>query len=120
MIVHINDKKEIQSDSEHSLNTAKICKDLGEKVGISNLCFLEGLLHDLGKSRQALRKKDIVVSNLWNSPIILTSMVRLLETMFSSDTTSVRRFNKLLNSVIIIDEIQNLLQRLSWSFYFIT
>ncbi|MCD7777755.1 MAG: CRISPR-associated helicase Cas3', partial [Clostridiales bacterium] len=44
----------------------------------------------------------------WESPVILTSMVRLFEVMFSGDTPNIRRFNKLSDSVIIIDEIQNL------------
>lgn len=48
------------------------------------------------------------LSEGWTSPVILTSMVRFLETLFSSDTASVRRFNRLTDSVIIIDEIQNL------------
>lgn len=48
------------------------------------------------------------LSDMWTSPVILTSMVRFLETLFGGDTTSVRRFNKLADSVIIIDEIQNL------------
>ncbi len=48
------------------------------------------------------------LSEGWTSPVILTSMVRFLETLFSADTLSVRRFNRLSDSVIIIDEIQNL------------
>lgn len=48
------------------------------------------------------------LSDGWTSPVILTSMVRLLETLFAADTASVRRFNRLADSVIIIDEIQNL------------
>lgn len=48
------------------------------------------------------------LTDLWTSPVILTSMVRLLEVMFSGDTTNVRRFNRLANSVVIFDEIQSL------------
>lgn len=34
---------------EHLINVANICKDLGNKLKLSNVCYLGGLLHDLGK-----------------------------------------------------------------------
>lgn len=42
----------------------------------------------------------------WSAPIILTTLVQLLNTLFSYKTSSVRRFHSLCNSVIIIDEVQ--------------
>ncbi len=53
-------------------------------------------------------EKYSYLSESWNSPIILTTMVRFLEVLFSNKTRDVRRFNKLKNSVIIIDEVQNI------------
>lgn len=44
----------------------------------------------------------------WDAPIIFTSMVQFLETLFSSGTRRVRRMHNLANSVIIFDEIQSL------------
>lgn len=44
----------------------------------------------------------------WDMPIILTTMVQFLETLFSGGTRNVRRFHQLANSVIIFDEIQTL------------
>lgn len=44
----------------------------------------------------------------WDSPIILTTMVQFLNTLFSDSTQSIRRMNRLANSVIIIDEIQSI------------
>ncbi|HAY72492.1 MAG TPA: hypothetical protein DCY31_01330 [Ruminococcaceae bacterium] len=43
----------------------------------------------------------------WDSPVIATTFVQFLNTLFSSKTSSVRRFQSLCNSVIIIDEIQS-------------
>lgn len=43
----------------------------------------------------------------WGSPIIATSMVQFLNTLFSGKITSVRRMRGLINSVIILDEIQS-------------
>lgn len=74
--------------------------------------------------KQVLGKEDIILehhSNIlmdnvhedykllterWDSPIILTTMVQFLETLFGGGTQSVRRMHNLANSVIIFDEIQ--------------
>ena len=44
----------------------------------------------------------------WDSPIILTTMVQFLETLYSAGTDKCRRMHQLANSVIIFDEIQTL------------
>ena len=46
------------------------------------------------------------LTSSWHSPVILTTMVQLLNTMFSSNKQSIRRFNSLSNAVLIIDEYQ--------------
>lgn len=43
----------------------------------------------------------------WGSPFIATSMVQFLNTMFLGKISSVRRMRGLINSVIIIDEVQS-------------
>ncbi len=42
----------------------------------------------------------------WNSPIVITTLVQFLNTLFSDKTSCIRRFHSLCNSVIIIDEVQ--------------
>lgn len=42
----------------------------------------------------------------WDSPIVATSAVQMLNTLFSSQKSSIRRMNSLCNSVIIFDEVQ--------------
>lgn len=44
----------------------------------------------------------------WSAPIILTTMVQFLESLFSGGTRGARRMHQLANSVIIFDEIQTL------------
>lgn len=44
----------------------------------------------------------------WDSPVIATTMVQLLNTLFSAKTTCVRRMHRLSRSVIIIDEVQSI------------
>lgn len=49
-----------------------------------------------------------VLTENWQSSIVLTTMVQFLETVYNGGTRSVRRFHNLANSVIIFDEIQAL------------
>lgn len=42
----------------------------------------------------------------WDSPIILTTMVQFLETMYKGGTQTVRRLHNLSNSIIVFDEVQ--------------
>lgn len=49
-----------------------------------------------------------LVSENWDAPIVFTTMVQFLETLFSGGTSSVRRMHQLANAVLIFDEIQTL------------
>lgn len=46
--------------------------------------------------------------DVWDSPVIFTSMVQFLESLFGPGTKKIRRMHNLANSVIVFDEIQNL------------
>lgn len=52
--------------------------------------------------------KSKLVSENWDSPIVLTTSVQVLEALFAGGTKSVRRFHPLAKSVLIFDEIQAL------------
>lgn len=43
----------------------------------------------------------------WDKPVIATTMVQFLNTLFSAKTSCVRRMHRLCDSVIIIDEVQS-------------
>jgi CRISPR-associated endonuclease/helicase Cas3 len=47
-----------------------------------------------------------LLTERWDSPIILTTMVQFLDTLFEGGTQNVRRMHNLANSIIIFDEIQ--------------
>ena len=53
----------------------------------------------------ALDERELLTEN-WSSPILLTTLVQLLNTLFSGKTTAIRRFHALCDSVIVIDEVQ--------------
>lgn len=53
--------------------------------------------------------REIVYKKLtenWNSPVIVTTAVQMLNTLFSGQKSSIRRMYNLCNSVIIFDEVQ--------------
>lgn len=49
-----------------------------------------------------------LVSENWDAPIVMTTMVQFLEVLFSGGTRSVRKLHQLANTVLIFDEIQTL------------
>ena len=49
-----------------------------------------------------------ILSENWDAPIVSTTMVQFLETLFGAGTRGVRRLHQLANSVIVFDEIQTL------------
>ncbi len=60
---------------------------------------------DVVRERDDNHLWDYLTEN-WTSPIILTTLVQLLNTMFSSNKRSIRRCHSLYNSILIIDEFQ--------------
>lgn len=52
--------------------------------------------------------KSKILTENWDAPVIYTTSVQLLETMFGGGTGSARRMHQLANSVIVFDEIQTL------------
>ncbi len=71
------------------------------------------LLHYSNVTEEQFNNDDMLddrelLQDSWESRIIITTLVQLLQTMFSGRMSSVRRFSALSNSVIIFDEIQSL------------
>lgn len=58
-----------------------------------------------------LDQRELAVES-WNAPVIITTLVQLLNTLFEGRTTSIRRFQSLCNSVIVIDEVQTVPPRM--------
>ncbi len=53
-------------------------------------------------------KKQNLLAENWDAPIVFTTQVQFLETLFGSGTRGVRRMHQLANSVIIFDEVQTI------------
>ena len=87
------DSKDMKTVLEHHSNLVHDRKDREKEEG--------------GESEEEYNDYKILAEN-WDSPIILTTMVQFMETLYGSGTNSCRRMHQLANSVIIFDEIQTL------------
>lgn len=63
------------------------------------------------ENQEALDTRELLTQT-YDAPIIITTLVQLLHTLFSGKTTAVRRFHALCGSIIIIDEVQTVPSRL--------
>lgn len=84
---------------------AKVIREVVEKEGDAKPWVLEHH-SNLEPEQQSWHSK--LVSENWDAPIVLTTMVQLLEALFSGGTKGVRRLHQLANSILIFDEIQTL------------
>jgi len=53
-------------------------------------------------------RRQSLLSENWDAPIVFTTQVQFLETLFGFGTRSARRMHPLANSVIIFDEVQTI------------
>ena len=58
-----------------------------------------------------LDMRELMIES-WDAPIIITTLVQLLDTLFSGKTSCVRRFQALSNSILVIDEVQTVPNRM--------
>lgn len=65
------------------------------------------VIQDENNDISELSKRELLIQS-WNNPIVITTLVQLLNTMFLGKTSSVRRFASLCNSVIVFDEVQSI------------
>ena len=59
------------------------------------------------KADDELNKQQYFIDS-WDSPIVLTTMVQFFQTLFKGKASHIRRFHQLIDSVVIIDEVQSL------------
>ena len=57
------------------------------------------------QTSEQLDERELLLQS-WESPIVITTLVQLLNSMFGGKTSSIRRFQALCESVIVIDEYE--------------
>lgn len=62
-------------------------------------------------SYEKIAAQELLIDT-WNSPVIITTLVQLLNTFFDGKPSSVRRFHSLADSVIVIDEVQSVPEKM--------
>lgn len=84
-------------------NADEIARYIGDDSAVlrhhSNMVFKQ----DDGEKET---KYKLLTENWLQSPVIATSAVQFLDTLFASKTSAVRRMQALGNAIIIVDEIQ--------------
>lgn len=62
---------------------------------------------DLDSENEQVRQNKILAQN-WDAPIIVTTSVQFLESLFSNRSSSCRKLHRLAGSVILLDEVQTI------------
>lgn len=78
---------------EHHSNVIKDTLDRDESI------------EDLDSKKESFNQYLI---DTWNSPVVLSTMVQFFQTLFKGKSSNIRRFSSLINSVIVLDEVQSL------------
>jgi CRISPR-associated endonuclease/helicase Cas3 len=85
---------------------AQIVRDILEPVGVEAGSVVLEHHSNLTPENQSWRSK--MLSENWDAPVVYTTSVQLLETLFGAGTRGARRMHQLANAVLIFDEIQSL------------
>lgn len=102
-------------------NASSIKEVLGDKYILEHH---SNIVEDFEGSEDKRDEKEYQIyeylKESWESPVILTTIVQLSNTMFKDKSSNIRRFAKLINSVIIIDEVQSLPTKAVYNFNLMT
>lgn len=87
------------------VQTARILKQIfGEENVLEHHCNFD---FDQIKNEEERERVTLAMDN-WDFPIIVTTNVQLFESMFSSKGSDCRKLHNIVNSVIVLDEVQTL------------
>lgn len=85
---------------------AEIVRKILEPEGVEAGSVVLEHHSNLTPEDQTWRSK--ILSENWDAPVVYTTMVQLLETLFGAGTRGARRMHQLANAVLVFDEIQSL------------
>ncbi len=85
---------------------AEVARGILEPEGVEPGSVVLEHHSNLTPEEQSWRGK--ILSENWDAPVVYTTTVQLLETLFGAGTRGARRMHQLANAVLIFDEIQSL------------
>jgi len=91
----------------------KIFQNFPENYVLEHHSLAEILEEDEKKSEEKAKKARQILSENWDAPIIITTNVQILESLFSNRPFACRKLHNLMKSIIIFDEAQTIPQHLA-------
>lgn len=92
-------------------NSEEIKSAVGAEFDTEVLVHHSDLVNSREENKDELDTNDLLTET-WDAPIVITTLVQFLNTLFDGRLSCVRRFKSLCNSVIIIDEVQTVPKRM--------
>ena len=87
---------------------AQVVRDILEPASAPQDQGLVVLEHHGSVTPEQQTWREKILCENWDAPVVYTTMVQFLETLFGSGTRGARRMHQLANAVLIFDEVQTL------------
>ncbi len=87
---------------------AQVVRNILEPVGIPADHGKIVLEHHSSVTPEQQTWREKILCENWDAPVVYTTMVQFLETLFGAGTRGARRMHQLANAVLIFDEVQTL------------
>ncbi len=89
-------------------NADEVRKILEDKDKYGNYVDRVVLEHHSNLTPEEETRRQNLLSQNWDAPVVFTTQVQFLEALFGSGTRGARRMHQLANAVIIFDEVQTI------------
>lgn len=91
---------------DQNADVARKILEQGEAPGSIVLEHHSSFMPDEDSNAEEVASRWEKLSENWDAPVIFTTMVQFLESLFGAGTSSARRMHNLARSVIVFDEVQ--------------
>lgn len=83
-------------------------KEIGNFIGDEMILeHHSNVVETVDATEEQIDMRELLVET-WQAPVVISTLVQLLNIIFTHDTSAIRRMQSLCDSVIVIDEVQSL------------